>query len=68
MSLDWHDLFIPMQSIVGDAGAKAFEETITNADKPVSGTIASALHIITLLFGASGVFRQIQQSTSSAIS
>jgi membrane protein len=51
-----------MQSMVGDQGAQAVEEMITNASKPETGTLAAILGVLTLLFGASGVFGELQQS------
>jgi membrane protein len=35
---------------------------IANANKPGTGAVATALSVVTLLFGASGVFGQLQQS------
>ena len=54
-----------MQSMVGDEGAKAIEEMIASANKPTTGTVATVLSVITLLFGASGVFGQLQQSLNT---
>ena len=54
-----------MQSMVGDEGAKAIEEMIAGANKPTTGTVATVLSVITLLFGASGVFGQLQQSLNT---
>jgi membrane protein len=54
-----------MQSMVGDEGAKAIGDMIANADKPTEGAIATVLSVITLLFGASGVFGQLQSSLNT---
>jgi membrane protein len=51
-----------MQSLVGEQGAAALQQMIQRADKPAAGTAAAILGIITLLFGASGVFGELQQS------
>src|SRR5262245_44006926 len=45
-----------IQSLVGNQGAEAVEEMIANANKPTSGIVATTLSIVTLLFGATGVF------------
>src|SRR3954452_18394232 len=54
-----------LQSLVGPAGGKAIESMIQNASKPETGIIASVLSIATLLFGASGVFGQLQDSLNT---
>lgn len=51
-----------MKSLVGEQGAEAIQQMIKNADKPASGTAAAILGVIMLLFGASGVFGELQQS------
>jgi membrane protein len=54
-----------MGSLVGDEGAKAIEQMIASADKPAEGITAAILSAVILLFGASGVFGQLQQSLNS---
>ena len=54
-----------MNSLVGDEGSKAIEDMIASANEPATGAIATALSVITLLLGASGVFGQIQQSLNT---
>jgi membrane protein len=49
-----------LRSLVGDEGGKAIEDMIASANKPATGALATALSVITLLFGASGVFGQLQ--------
>jgi membrane protein len=51
-----------MQSVVGAEGAKAIQAMLQSANEPKTGTIAAVLGIITLLFGASGVFGQLQEA------
>ena len=46
-----------MDSLVGDEGAKAIEEMIANANEPATGTIATALSVITLLLRRFGRIR-----------
>jgi membrane protein len=51
-----------MKTLIGDKGAEAIEQMIASANRPASGVTATALGIVTLLFGASGVFGELQQS------
>jgi membrane protein len=54
-----------ISSLVGQQSAEAIQEIIANASQPKSGMIASALGIATLLFGASGVFGQLQDGLNT---
>jgi membrane protein len=54
-----------MQSMVGAQGAEAIEEMIASASKPTEGIIATLLSVVILLFGASGVFGELQQSLNT---
>ncbi len=50
-----------IQGLVGREGAQAIQAMIQNANRPGSGgTIATIIGVIVLLFGASGVFGQLQ--------
>jgi membrane protein len=50
-----------IQGIVGAQGAEAIQSMIANANRPESGgTIATITGVVLLLFGASGVFGQLQ--------
>src|SRR5262245_39947051 len=51
---------LQMQSLVGEEGAAAIEGMLKNAQQPRAGTQAAVFGLITLLFGASGVFGQLQ--------
>jgi membrane protein len=48
------------RQLIGDRGAETVESLLKSADKPASGTLASVIAFITLLFGASGVFTELQ--------
>lgn len=48
------------RQLMGDRGGQTAELLLKNADKPASGTFASIIAFITLLFGASGVFTELQ--------
>jgi membrane protein len=48
--------------LMGRDAAELVQEVIRSAARPASGRIATALGLITLLFGASGVFVQLQEA------
>ena len=48
------------RGMVGDQGAAAIETVLKSAQKPSSGIVASVFGLITLLFGASGVFLELR--------
>lgn len=52
-------------SVVGAQGAQAIQLVIANAKNPSSGILASAGGIAVLLFGASGVFGELQSSLNT---
>jgi membrane protein len=52
-----------IQGLIGQQGAEAVQVMLQNTQKPNSGgTIATVLSIVTLLFGATGVFGQLQDA------
>jgi membrane protein len=52
-----------IQGLIGKEGASTIQSMLQNTQKPNSGgTIATVFSVITLLFGASGVFGQIQEA------
>lgn len=51
-----------IQGMVGSQGAQAIQTVVANASKPASGIIASLLGLLTLFFGASGVFVELRDS------
>jgi len=54
-----------VESMVGQQGAKAIQGMLQNADQPKTGAVAGILGVVTLLFGASGVFGQLQQAMNA---
>jgi membrane protein len=46
--------------LIGQQGAEAVQTIIQRADKPAVGTLAGLFGLITLLFGASGVFTELR--------
>ncbi len=54
-----------MRQMIGEQGAKAIADMVQNANQPKQGTIATVLSVATLLFGASGVFGELQSSLNT---
>lgn len=48
--------------VIGPDGARTVESMIASVSAPKSGLIASAISLLTMLFGASGVFGQLRTS------
>jgi membrane protein len=56
-------IFDQMRGLLGEASAKAMQDVVQHANaKPATGVVATLIGIATLLFGASGVFGQLQTS------
>jgi membrane protein len=49
-----------MRGMVGNAGADVAKAAVENAHQPGSGILATIIGVATLLFGASGVFTELQ--------
>lgn len=54
-----------MGGLVGSEGEEAVKAMLDSAEQPQQGTVATILGVITLLFGASGVFGQLQESLNT---
>ena len=54
-----------LRGLIGQQGATAVQEMIKNSSKPAEGTIATIISVVLLLFGASGVFGQLQDSLNT---
>jgi membrane protein len=54
-----------MTELMGPAGAEAVVELIQQAQQPRVGTMAALLGLATLLFGASGVFGELQDAMNT---
>lgn len=50
------------RELIGDRGADTVRTLLKNAQKPASGVFASLVAFVTLLFGASGVFTELQDA------
>ena len=51
-----------LQNLVGQQGSEAIQTIIANAGKHGSGVLATVVGIVTILFGATGVFVQLQSA------
>ena len=58
-------LFDQVGGMVGEQGAQAISTMLEAAQKPREGMVASALAIVTLIFGATGVFVQLQDALNT---
>jgi membrane protein len=54
-----------LQGMVGEEGGQAAEAMLDSAQQPQQGTLATILGIGALLFGASGVFGQLQDALNT---
>jgi membrane protein len=54
-----------VQQLVGSSGAKTLKSLLDNAHHPAAGIFASVVAIVTLLFGASGVFLELRESLNN---
>jgi membrane protein len=57
-----HEISGQLSGMMGKATAKSLEEMVLAASKPKSGTLATIIGIVTLMFGASGVFAQLNDA------
>ena len=56
-------IFDQVRVLIGDQGAMAIQDMVKSANaNPATGIFATVVGIVTLLFGASGVFGQLQTS------
>ena len=51
-----------MRGIVGSQGAEAIQTMVANAGKQGTGVLATIVGLVTILFGATGVFVQLQSA------
>jgi membrane protein len=51
-----------LQDLVGSSGAEVIGQMMISARKPAAGIVATALGLIALVFGATGVFVQLQDA------
>jgi membrane protein len=51
-----------IEGVVGPQGAQVIQSMIAGASNPSTGIVATAISVLALLFGASGIFVQLQDS------
>ncbi|MGD9725308.1 MAG: YihY/virulence factor BrkB family protein [Nitrospiraceae bacterium] len=51
--------------LVGEQSANAIKDMIERANQPSTGVVATVVAVVTLLFGASGLFGQLQDALNS---
>lgn len=56
------ELMQQSKALVGETGAQAIQQILENASQPEAGSIAAVIGVAVLLFGASGVFLQLQEA------
>jgi membrane protein len=59
-------IFDELRVLLGEEGGKAVEEMVQSANaEPTTGIVATVISVAVLLFGASGVFGQLQSSLNT---
>ena len=59
-------IFEQLRGLIGEESGKAMQDMVQNANaKPATGVVATLVGVATLLFGASGVFGQLQTSLNT---
>lgn len=56
------DVYRELEGLLGSSGAKVIEDMMLSASNRKEGTLATVIGIAVLLFGASGVFSQLQET------
>lgn len=59
------ELYIQLESYVGDQGASLIQEMVKHAHRPGQGTIASIIAVAALILGATGVMKQLKTSLNA---
>src|SRR6202043_3037787 len=54
-----------LRYLVDPSGIKVIQDIATNASEPQAGFIATTIGVIVALFGASGVFGQLQEALNT---
>lgn len=60
-----HEIQAQLQGVVGDAGAVVIEDMMASAAKPSEGVLATIISIFVLIFGATGVFAELQSALNT---
>lgn len=59
------ELLVQVRDLIGYSGAKTVQQLIDNAHQTGTGIFATAVALVTLLFGASGVFVELRDSLNT---
>jgi len=59
------EIFHQINDLVGDEGAAAVQSMLARSAEKGSGILATVVGVVTLLFGATGVFAQLQDALNS---
>jgi membrane protein len=59
------EIFGQLRGVLGPQAAETVQEMVKSAAKPKSGTIATVVGVVTLLFGAAGVFGQLKDALNT---
>ena len=54
-----------LRTLISDDAARAIQEMLENAGQPKAGILATIIGVVTLLFGASGVFGQLKDAMNT---
>jgi membrane protein len=54
-----------VQTMIGADGAKAIQTMLANTHRPAAGFVSNALGLLSLLFGASGVFSELRSALNT---
>jgi membrane protein len=54
-----------LQYLIDPSGIKVIQDIAANASKPQAGIVATAIGVVVALFGASGVFGQLQEALNT---
>lgn len=60
-----NQLLTQIRSLVGEEGAAVFQTIVENASQPASSVIATLIGVGTLIFGATGLFAQLQDALNT---
>src|SRR6202022_4633024 len=60
-----HKITEQLQYLIDPSGIKVIQDIAANASKPQAGIIATAIGVVLALFGASGVFGQLQEALNT---
>ncbi|MES1023071.1 YihY/virulence factor BrkB family protein [Gloeocapsa sp. BRSZ] len=60
-----NEIVTQIEGLVGRDGAEFIQTAIENASQPAEGTFASAISFVVLLFGATGLFAELQDALNT---